>query len=466
MGSAATKVVGAAVVAAVALSAGSFWVGSWVEQVFRDSAEAATQYGIKVTVVDYQRGVFGAVARTEVTFPGAGGDEPVTIAFNHRIEHGPVPAFTSAARIHSEPQPSGDPTEQFSELLGSDAFVGQPVTIDSTFDWAGGHRHRIVLPRKFEATFGSDKEGGSKVSGEEIDGEFEVFPGQARQKAKFIIGGFSLSRGISDSIRVDRGTLDCEFRMDGGQLLGWIAKVNVERVATEGNVKNTINGIALDSEANLSDGTLSVTAKLAVAGIVREKETRVVINDIRTSFLFGHLGVDALKGIFSDVLQAEDEQAALKLFQERWTMLLQYHPVFAVQDVSAHWQEGELSGGFRIEYSGAGISGLDDIALADVAADWQLNLPRALAARFVGEQMYEDGIEAEEFDDGESGAEEPAAAKPTKEQIDKHITALIEDGVLLEKNGTLSLDAIFRKGELTLNGKVAPVESLLILSPF
>lgn len=467
MGNAATRVVGAVVVVAVAFSAGSFWVGSWVEEMFRDSAETAAQHGFKVTVIDYQRGVFGAVARTEVVFPGAAEDEPVTMQFNHSIRHGSVPIFTAAARIRSEPLPSGDAGALLNDILGSSAFADQPLVVESAFEWGGGHTHQIVLPRKFEETFNGDAENRIRLSWDEIDGIVKVYAGQGNLRVKLDIGSFSLGRSANDRFQIERVSFESEIRPDG-EMLETTAKLGIGRISTEGNLRKTIDEITFEGEANMREGTLDVTAKLAAAAIVREEEVRETIDNARMTLVFEHLDVEVLKGIVRAVLQADDEQSATKILQEQWTMLLHRQPTFAIRDAGAHWPEGDVAGNFRIGYSGAGVSGLDDISLANVAADWQLSLPRALAARFVGEQMYEDEIEAGEFDDGDNEGNSEFIRKPTAEQIDRHIAAMLEDGTVVEneKTGMLSLEAVFRKGELILNGKTTPIESLLILSPF
>ncbi|MDR0702007.1 MAG: YdgA family protein [Azoarcus sp.] len=468
MGSTATKVVGALVVATVALSTGSFWVGGWVEQVFRDSAAEAVRFGLKVTVIDYQRGVFGAVARTEVVFPSSGGDEPITVLFNHNIQHGPIPAFTAAAYIRSEPVLPEDSVEQISEILGGDPLVSEALAIDSTFAWGGGHRHRIILPKKFEATFNGDKESGVRVAWDGIDGEFSVHSGRERLKASIGIGSLSLVRNVNDKIQIDRAALNGEIRRDGNTL-NIDTKFTANKIVAEGDVDKTIDKLAIDSQAGVADGALNLTVKLAVGEIVREAETRETINNGKMTLALENVDVGVLGVIFNAILQADDEQAALVVAQEQSVKLLQRQPVLSIKDASAHWPEGDIALDFRIGYVGTGETGqsiLADTDLTSITADWQLSLPRPLAERFVGKQLYEDEIEANAFDDTEGESSDEPVRKPTKEQIDKQIASMIDNGILVENRGVLSLDAAFRKGELMLNGSSAPIESLLSLSPF
>ncbi|MDR1661994.1 MAG: YdgA family protein, partial [Azoarcus sp.] len=435
----ATKIVGAAVVAAVAFSAGSFWVGGWVEQVFRDSAAEAAQYGLKITVIDYQRGVFGAVARTEAVFPASGGEEPVTVLFNHSIQHGPVPAFTAAARIRSEPLLPEGSVEQLNEIFGGDPFAGAPLAIDSTFDWGGGLRHRIVLPKKFEATFNGDNESSIRVAWDGIDGEIGVYSGLTRLEAKIGIGSFSLVRNVNDKIQIERATLDGEVQMNGGDL-DIHAKFGADKIATEGNVRKTIDKLTLEGQADVKGEALDVTVKFAVAEIVREAESREAIDNAKMTLLLRNLDVGVLGAIFNAILQADDEQAALMVAQGQSVKLLQRQPDLSIKDASAHWPEGEIALNFHIGYVGAGDPGQSALAetnLADIVADWQLSLPRALASRFIGEQMYEDEIEANTFDDGESEEGSEPVRKPTKEQIDQHIADMVGNGIFVEKNGAL-----------------------------
>lgn len=93
------------VVIAGAAIAGAWYTGTRVEQeVNRGITEAnelfkqeAPGLGAYLTLVDIQRGLFSSSARYNLTFTGKDGEQPQTLVFTDRLEHGPFPASRLAA---------------------------------------------------------------------------------------------------------------------------------------------------------------------------------------------------------------------------------------------------------------------------------------------------------------------------------------------------------------------------------
>ncbi|MDR2207654.1 MAG: YdgA family protein [Azoarcus sp.] len=150
---AAGKIVGVIAVLTVVVYASSYWVGSQIEERFRERVDRASGQGFRISTVDYQRGIFGATARTDVTFQSYSDEdssetETVTVPVIHSIRHGPFSALFGAVRIHSEVQLSQlkeDSIEQLDEF-----FDGAPPSfpeLDTVIGWTGGLSLQITLPK-------------------------------------------------------------------------------------------------------------------------------------------------------------------------------------------------------------------------------------------------------------------------------------------------------------------------------
>ncbi|MDR2014931.1 MAG: YdgA family protein [Azoarcus sp.] len=167
------KIVGATALTAVVVCGGSYWVGSQVEQEFRESVDWVSRQGVMVSVVDYQRGVFGATARTDVVFEAssdedASNTESITVPVVHSIRHGPLSALAAAARIHSEvqlAQLTEDSIAQLNEIFDGDLFF--PV-LDTVVGWAGGLRLQLALPKADKFHFWKKRDNG-EVRGIELE---------------------------------------------------------------------------------------------------------------------------------------------------------------------------------------------------------------------------------------------------------------------------------------------------------
>lgn len=124
-------------VVAVVLVGVSYWSGSRIEEAFRARAAEAAPFAA-VEVLEYERGLFGARAKTVWKLK----DTPLTFA--HDIRYGPLAVPFAMGRIHSE-------------LLYPDNFAGQkekvratfgdqaPLVVDSNIAWGGGHQHRFKV---------------------------------------------------------------------------------------------------------------------------------------------------------------------------------------------------------------------------------------------------------------------------------------------------------------------------------
>lgn len=463
----ATKVVGALVVAAVVLTAASYWAGIKVEQAFRDGAEKASEYGVKFKVLEYQRNLFSATASTEVTF-AANSESPVTVSFTHRIAHGPVLALFSVANIQTEPQFPEEFVGQVSETFDNDPFAGKaPLTIDTSIGWGGGHTHRFTSPR-FEALTKGDQAKGDQtnVSWGGLDGEIDVNADQSHIRMKVDIPGFTAIRDDANQVRVGHAVLTSDSsKVEGYDLFAGSSTLKLDKVTYRDGSRSESEGvtpIAFDLEnfagegnTSIKDGAMDVTVTFGATKIVLDGETKGTVEKAGVTFLYENLDLKALEAISKAAQnQEEDEQQMIAVVQEQSVSLLRRKPAFSIKGANALWPEGESTANFRIAYVGEG--NINQFNPADVVAELKLRLPRALITRLAGAQAYEDVAEGLE----DSEANEENIQKLVTEQVEQQVAGLIEQGLLINNDGALSLDANFQGGELNINGKQMPLEAL------
>lgn len=482
MGSAAeskgnvAKIVGALVVVAVVLTGTSYWAGIKVEQAFRDAADRASEYGIKLKVLEYERNLFGATASTEATF-SVNSDSPITVPFTHTIAHGPVLAPFSVASIHTEPQFPEEFAGQISEVFDSDQAVGKvPLVIDTTIGWTGGQTHHFVSP-KFDAVTKDQ----IKVSWGGLDGVVEVNSSQLHIKTEIDIPGFSVFKDDANQIKVGHVTLTGDSsKVDGYDLFAGTSTLKLDKFTLRDASKNKGEGehpdsspVAFDLEnfvgtgdTNIKNGAMDVTVTFGASKITLDGETKGSVEKAGVTFLYENLDLKALEAISKATQnQEDDEQQMVAVVREQSVPLLQRKPVFSIKDASALWPEGESTANFRLAYVGAG--NIDHFTPNDIEVALKLRLPRTLVIRLADAQAYEDV--ADDSEDGEaledSEASEENIQKLVKEQAEKQVTGLVDQGLLVSQDGALSLDASFKGGELNINGKQMPIEALLGFLP-
>jgi uncharacterized protein YdgA (DUF945 family) len=438
------KTIGALVATAVILIGGSYWNGIRIEQSFRENVEWASNYGATVSVVDYQRGIFSASARTDWVFQMASGEEgaattvPVTVSVIHSIRHGPLPVLTAAAHIHSEAQLTEDNAEYLNEFFADDPL---PV-LDAVIGWTGGLNLHFVSP-KSETTI---KNITFKSDATLVEGLKRVYTGTA-------------------SVMLDR------FHFLGKSDNGAIRSVEIK------NLRVTAN-------ASVKDGALGTwTVKLDTDKFVVEGEKKEIVDNLKLAFLLKNLDVKVVDALLQDTPDDEESQ------EQTVMLLLQHKPAFAIEEVRARWPEGMVAGSFRIAYEGDGnlnpnaplapapaanlsadLYGGDGnnlnfntplAPIVSLSVDLQMTLPRALVIRHMSSQA------SEEITDTLEGGEENEVnvEKETKEQVSKQMATMLNDGVFVEKGDTLSVDAHLRNGELNLNGRPEPLGVLFELIP-
>jgi len=425
------NIIGVVIFAITVFIGGSYWAGKSTEQAFRDGIKEMAGYGIDVTLLDYQRGIFSATAHTEWVTT-LFGDEPVTLSFNHSFRHGPILAFSSAASARSELTLPEELATLLRETFGTDPFKGKPpLTITSTFGLGGGSVSRIISP-KTEAS----GENQTKLSWGGLDGEITIGSSYSKIAAKAVMGGLTVSNS-EDRLQTGHATFQSEMkRLDGYELLFVgtssfvLDRLSFHGVDSDSIRTFTIKNVHGETDTTINNGVLGIKVRVDADTAIMDDTSDFPINKPGLTFLYENIDAQALDA-FSKAKRHQNNQ------QENALMaLLRYQPVFSVKDASASWLEGMTTGDIRIAYVGNG--NISKFSLADLDVDVQLSLPVALINRLLAEQTAR------------------GLAEKSKKQINMFNTMII-NGVLVEDDDALTVDATLRDGALSLNGIPKPL---------
>ncbi|MCL2160711.1 MAG: YdgA family protein [Betaproteobacteria bacterium] len=461
------KIIGAAVLAAVVSIGGTYWASKSTENRFRESMESVEKiadYGIKVTVLDYQRSFFSATARTEWVLKDTreeteeqSGKKPLTLTFNHSIKHGPLLAFASAARIHSELVPTAEFTNSLVEAFGSDPFDGKtPLTVVSTFGLAGGSHDRFILP-KFDASISpktddsaetddSSPKVQTQVSWGGLNGEITTNSSYSKIKTKIELGGLTLAENVQNQpegnlLQMGRASLQADLAKPSGYENFFIGTLNIamDKLSFRNTDKDTgeiqsfaLENVNTETDTSLKKGGMNTKIRFGANMLQMEGKSQFAIDKLGVTLMYENVDantVEAISGLAKNAQDEEQRQQELFLvLQKQAEPLLKRKPTFSIKDLNVTTQEGVTKGNLRIAYMGNGDP--DQLSPNDLAVDFKFNVPNALLVR-----LFED-------------------------KASESISSLVEEGVLIEKDGILSIDASFKKGALTLNGKQESLEAL------
>jgi len=276
-GKRAEKIIGVVAVVAVVLTGGSYWTGLRVEQGFREGMDWAAKQGFEVSLVDYNREIFGATARTDVVFQVPSGEDlsitdKVSVPVVHTIRHGPFSTLTAAARIHSEIEQtklSEEDIAQLNKVFDEDTFWGKtPPVVKTVIGWWGGLNFHAVSP-KFEAVIKDvqvrETQGGS-------DGKADP---NSSLVTDIVIGGPSFIRMDENVIKMDRVAVKGNMILDEQAGRGYTGTMDIvlNKLHFQGkDDTDTVRGIELEN--------LHITADASTKGGVQGRGLKFDIDKV------------------------------------------------------------------------------------------------------------------------------------------------------------------------------------------
>ena len=276
-GKRAEKIIGVVAVVAVVLTGGSYWTGLRVEQGFREGMDWAAKQGFEVSLVDYNREIFGATARTDVVFQVPSGEDlsitdKVSVPVVHTIRHGPFSTLTAAARIHSEIEQtklSEEDIAQLNKVFDEDTFWGKtPPVVKTVIGWWGGLNFHAVSP-KFEAVIKDVQVRETQVGS---DGKADPNSGLVTD---IVIGGPSFIRMDESVIKMDRVAVKGNMILDEQAGRGYTGTMDIvlNKLHFQGkDDTDTVRGIELEN--------LHITADASTKGGVQGRGLKFDIDKV------------------------------------------------------------------------------------------------------------------------------------------------------------------------------------------
>ncbi|MDR2209004.1 MAG: YdgA family protein [Azoarcus sp.] len=456
-------VISVAVLGGAIFVGGSYWAGISAEQQFHDNAKQFSQLGpmlsdqlsaqlgtelkldTKMTVIEYKRGIFGATARTEfVLGPSEGGEDSVTVPFNHDIRHGPILSFGSMAHVRSELVLPEKVIADLVEKFGKDPFDGKaPLTVESTFSFLGGGGAdvRIISPKvEFEAE-------DTRISWGGLDGKITANSDISKFKSDLVMNDLSITKTDPDrpsrqeQFQMERLTLKFDTEKPKGfqKLFVGTSSLAAKKLSFQGpDTANEIRSFVLENayiktDTKLKSEEITINSKLGADTYTfsTDGKSKTTIDKPEVTFLFENLDASALDKVMQ-AAQGQDEYALSSTVKQHLGDFLKRKPVFAIKNLRAGTPEGVTKGDFSIAYTGNGDP--EKLSPTNLAVDLEVDLKFSFPADLVSRLGGEDGAAA--------------------------LLVLGSQGILVEKKGILGLEASYKKGVLTLNGKETSLEDL------
>ncbi|WP_259758337.1 YdgA family protein [Pseudomonas sp. GCEP-101] len=294
-------------------AAGAWYTGTRVEQeVNRGIAEAnqlfqeeAPGLGAYLTLVDIQRGLFSSTARYNLTFTGKEGDEPQTLVFTDRLEHGPFPASRLAAG-------------KLAPVMAQSHFALEQNELTAPLFAAAGGK----APLSGELTIHYDQ----KQEGSVETAAFAFAQDSDKLRLSPITLAFSVSGDKKNVSAVGKlAEVDLDFTDPS---TGQPAKVQLRDLGMQGDKKENANGFALGpSSATIK--SLNIQSPGAPAVELREAVVEEVLKqggkglDQSVSYRVGKVVVQGQEvgGMKLDLSLRNLDEGVLKTFKESYNKM-------------------------------------------------------------------------------------------------------------------------------------------------
>jgi uncharacterized protein YdgA (DUF945 family) len=431
MGKALKIAVVAVGVGAGVLVGASYWSGNRIEEAFRARAAEAAPF-VAIEVLEYDRGLFGARAKTVWKLRNA----PLT--FVHDIRHGPLAVPFELGQIHSE-------------LLYPDNFAGQkekvretfaaqvPLVVDSRIRWGGEHQHRFTVAR-FDDRWGNEPALG--VHWEGAEGEIAVGADTCCLKGQISFPGLTLELNMPDTGLFQLKTGRATFTLDGtrsmlkaGGELPFVSmsydngmalrleKLNLDVQGARsaqyrywtGNIDFGVGKAALESEAHkmklvvdnyretlklteegpvlnlwrgLSLDRVSLDSPVTtwLAAVVHEPASPLTVDKLKLGLALENLDAEAIDNLIGAIMKDMERQASGEAARQSgtdWTRrygkkLLSRHPAVALRESGFELNgAGDVRLDARLAYVG-GDNPARFNPLTDIATDLHIEMSRAL----------------------------------------------------------------------------------------
>ncbi len=453
-----------------------YWFGMKAEHEYNNLIETVYKFeNLEIVNKSYKRGWLKSSA--EITFSiNEGDDNPIEIIEKDTIYHGPVPiGLLSKGKLNLKPvmavietkvDITSDTEKEYSKIIAS----LPPIDFKTTLSLSGHGTTIISVPsidRKLEdgktlkwsglsgaVNFTPDlKEVSYDINSSKIEIEDDTF--------RLSINNINLSSNLSYPASNYTNHLgDVEVRIEEfsseGKDNGELNKVTLSNLQFTGSTNQ--NGNLLNHTHSLGFETLVVGRNSYGPGIY-ELELR-------------NINKDAIEEIQKELNEDQNTQESATTKEELWARimkvlprLLEGSPEIELTKLSIKTGEGEILGHALISLKGdPELAANPLLLLAAVSAELKLSVSKPLLGNLLKDYKIE-----EITDEIKSQNEAPPSDKKLqnlgKTRAQSEIKQMLDQNILVLKNGNYKIEASYRLGEIILNGKPLDLSSLLNLKP-
>lgn len=507
--------------AATGLLATPYWIGVRAEQVFDASLDRISVRipHARLVNADYRRGWFGAEARTwllptSVPAPSASpvageAEAPGIAVIEHRISHGPFPVellgeegFLEPLLIFVRSTVQAGAAAQQAMSHGLDADL-PPLEMDSTLALRGGDAERVEAlfggeaPARLETRIAFDGSGESKLTIPPfaqplVEAGDEVNWGGLTATLRFDpdfrsleldAGAPTLTVAEADGSRL--GLFGTRLRsasrqVDNGLWLG-TSRFESERMEVEQprqggalRFEGLKLGAALEpAPPPAGEASTGVAETLTGRLSLRIDQAWTDLPEVGESE-FG-LGMEVqLRGLDNAALarlqevsrqhpadawdEAEGMPAPVReAFGELLAKTLSHSPSLAVERLELVLPEGTLAAAMTLTLDGAKGSSVDDIGqlLAAIEARADLALPMEALRQLLAKQKRQELLRSRE--QGVVDLTDELVDLFAQQHAKQQVQALLDSGMLVERDGAAQVHAQWSQGRLSVNGQPIPL---------
>jgi len=453
-----------------------WWFGMKAEHEYNNLIETVSKFeNLEIVNKSYKRGWLKSLG--EITFSiNEGDDNPIEIIEKDTIYHGPVPiGLLSKGKLNLKPvmavietkvDITSDTEKEYSKIIAS----LPPIDFKTTLSLSGHGTTVISVPsidRKLEdgktlkwsglsgaVNFTPDlKEVSYDINSSKIEIEDDTF--------RLSINNINLSSNLSYPASNYTNPLgDVEVRIEEfsseGKDNGELNKVTLSNLQFTGSTNQ--NGNLLNHTHSLGFETLVVGRNSYGPGIY-ELELR-------------NINKGAFEEIQKELYEDQNTQESATTKEELWArimkvlpQLLEGSPEIELTKLSIKTGEGELLGHALISLKGdPELAANPLLLLAAVSAELKLSVSKPLLENLLKDYKIE-----EITDEIKSQNEAPPSDKKLqnlgKTRAQSEIKQMLDQNILVLKNGNYEIEASYRLGEIILNGKPLDLSSLLNLKP-
>lgn len=453
-----------------------YWFGMKAEHEYNNLMETVSKFeNLEIVSKSYKRGWLKSLG--EITFSiNEGDDNPIEIIEKDTIYHGPVPiGLLSKGKLNLKPvmavietkvEITSDTEKEYSKIIGS----LPPIDFKTTLSLSGHGTTIISIPsidRKLEdgktlkwsglsgaVNFTPDlKEVSYDINSSKIEIEDDTF--------RLSIKNINLSSNLSYPASNYTNPLgDVEVR--------------IEEFSSEGKDNGELNKVALTNlqftgSTNQNGNLLNHTHSLGFEKLVVGRNSYgpgIYELELR------NINKGAFEEIQKELYEDQNIQESATTKEEPWARimkvlprLLEGSPEIELTKLSIKTGEGEILGHALISLKGdPELAANPLLLLAAVSAELKLSVSKPLLENLLKDYKIE-----EITDEIKSQNEAPPSDKKLqnlgKTRAQSEIKQMLDQNILVLKNGNYKIEASYRLGEIILNGKPLDLSSLLNLKP-